>query len=197
MSFHDGFTQDGFTQGDAPFKRVDPLTTTGPVFGRKREQLIRECDELEGELRRLGTQLNALAERHRAVRDLLAAKRRVLHPNLARRRGRQPAPDASVQLPPIRFDAVKLWGRRLRSMCLKLLRRNRGPLALPDLHALLHRHGFEVDAVHPVKALADAMAYEVEQGRAKRRARGIYELVEGAPPRPGRHGNPALPTLPA
>lgn len=180
---------------DEPFRRVDPLTTTGPVFGRKRQALLDECAELQDELRRLGAQLNALAQRHRAIRDTLRTKHRTLHPNLARRAGRQPAPDGSVQLPPVQHEATKLWGRRLRSICLALLRRNGGPLALPDLHALLHRHGYEVDARHHVKALADALAYEMEQGRVRRVRRGVYDLLESAPPRRGRHGNPELQPL--
>jgi hypothetical protein len=81
-------------------------------------------------------------------------------------------------LPPVPEGAVFLRGRRLRALCLAILARL-GPLPLPELHALLHRHGFAVAHDHPVKALADALGHEADGGRARRIARGVYELVPG------------------
>ena len=53
----------------------------------------------------------------------------------------------------------------------------------PDLHALLHRYGYLIGAARPVTALSDAMAYEVEHGRARRIDRGIYAATDRPPPR--------------
>jgi hypothetical protein len=58
-------------------------------------------------------------------------------------------------------------------MCLAVLHRH-GELALPELHTLLHLYGYEVYGAHPGKALADAMRYEVTEGRATRTRRGHY-----------------------
>jgi hypothetical protein len=54
-----------------------------------------------------------------------------------------------------------------------------GPQALPDLHAMLHRAGFAVANDLPVKALADALGYEADGGRARRVSRGVYALMPG------------------
>ncbi len=63
--------------------------------------------------------------------------------------------------------------RRLRSAIVTILRRS-GTLRLPELHALLHHHGYRIQSEHPVKALSDACSYEVEKGRLTKRARGTY-----------------------
>ena len=47
-------------------------------------------------------------------------------------------------------------------------------LKLRDLHSLIHAYGYGVHGSHPGKNLADAMGYEVEQGRADRIERGRY-----------------------
>lgn len=82
-------------------------------------------------------------------------------------------PGGTIRLPPLSERPTPLWGRRLRSVCLALLRRA-GPLILPEIHALLHHHGYRIDSSNPVKTLSDALAYEVEQGRAVRLERGVY-----------------------
>ena len=57
------------------------------------------------------------------------------------------------------------------------------PLPLTELHAQLHRHGFGIAHRHPVKALADALGYETEQGNTRRVSRGVYALTPGTVPR--------------
>ena len=61
----------------------------------------------------------------------------------------------------------------MRASCVALLG-GAGELSLSELHVLLHLSGFRVDSSQAVKALSDAMAYECEQGRAVRVARGVY-----------------------
>lgn len=173
------------------FKRVDPLPRYGMVFGELRRTLLAERDQLRRDLARLDAQLADLARRRQAVKDDLDERHRRLFPDPDHRRGRQPDPDGRPQLPPLEHETVKLWGRRLRSVCLALLRAS-GALPLPALHALLHRHGYEIEGDNQVKVLADAMAYEVDQGRARRPKRGVYEVADAAPPRAGAHGNPPL-----
>ena len=143
-------------------RRAEPVRGQGPVFGARREQVIAECGRL--------------AQQRRAAARRLRRHRRTLWPNLAKR-GRRVLADGRRALPPISRDAVGLWGSRLRAACRKLLGSAREPLSLTDLHAMLHRQGFFIDSGHPVKALADALRYEVLEGRARRVARGVYSPV--------------------
>ena len=43
-----------------------------------------------------------------------------------------------------------------------------------DVADELHLHGYEAVGPHPVKALSDALAYDVEQGQLQRVRRGVY-----------------------
>ncbi len=156
-------------------RRVDPIRQFSPVLGQKRRQLEqhyaaleRDIDELDRELRRLSRRRQELRERRRAVH-------RQLWVNLAKR-GRRAAPDGREALPPLPTRASMLWGRRLRSACLAVLAR-RGPLPLVEIHAELHRLGLGVAQSKPVKALADALGYEADQGRVVRVERGTYRLA--------------------
>lgn len=168
---------------------IDPIRQETPLFGRKRREALDAYHQTAAQLRSLDAQLIALSHRRQQLFDTLRAQHQRLWTNLAKR-GRQPMPDGSEALPPVPHDAKKLWGRRLRSVCLALLRAHAAPLTLVELHALLHRRGFLVDSAHPVKALADAMGYETIEGRTRRVSRGTYELVPSPPPARGRHGNP-------
>jgi hypothetical protein len=172
------------------FRTVDPIRQEMPVFGRHRQQALVRYEATLTDLRELDAQLDALAAERRRLAESLRDQHRRLWTNLSRR-GRKPLPDGTESLPPVRHDARPLWGRRLRSVCLALLRSHAAPLLLVDLHALLHRRGFVVNSAHPVKALADALGYEALSGRVRRVARGTYELVPGPRPPRGRHGNPA------
>lgn len=171
--------------------RVDPLRGDGPLYGDRRRAAVAACGEIADAIAAIDKQLAALDVERRALRQKLRVLHRRIAPNLAKRAGRAPAPDGTEQLPPVRHDAIALWGRRLRSVCLALLR-GRGAMPLTELHALLHRHGYVIANRAHVKALADALAYEVDQGRVRRVARGVYQLVDGPLPAPGRHGNPPL-----
>ena len=154
-------------------RQVDPHRGHGPYFGRQRRQLIEECDRLKADLERLDHQLDELGRQRQAAARLLKARHRALWPNLARR-GRRALPDGRRALPPIARDAVGLWGRRLRAACRKILSVGRRPLTLTELHAMLHRQGYFIDSGHEVKALADAMRYDVAEGRLRRVERGVY-----------------------
>lgn len=155
-------------------RRIDPVRQFGLPLGRPRQELIDRCAQLEAQLAALEAEMAERAARHAQLRQRLEQHRRRLFPNFGHRRGRAPSPEGREKLPPLAHQAVPLWGRRLRAVCTALLRAS-GALPLSALHALLHRHGYEVAVPHPVKGLADALAYEVEQGRARRVRRGVYE----------------------
>ena len=155
--------------------RTDPFQTTGPLFGDKRQRVVDECNDLEHTLQTLDHELHELTQRRQHTALELRRRRRQLWPNLAKR-ARQPQPDGRRALPPITQHAIGLWGRRLRSACRDILHANTRPLSLVELHALLHRQGKYIACRHPVKALADAMRYDVTEGRLQRTARGIYTL---------------------
>ena len=51
-------------------------------------------------------------------------------------------------------------------------------MTLVEIHRELHLNGYAIASRHPVKRLADALAYETRKGRARRVDRGIYALDE-------------------
>lgn len=158
------------------FDRTDPIRVGSTLYGEKRRQALDHLASLSAEVRDLDRQLTALSRRRRHVAAAARTHRRILWPNFAKR-GRQPAPDGTERLPPAPHGAVVLWGRRLRAACRALLGAAGEHLELPELHALLHAQGYLIRSDHPVKALSDAMAYEVEQGRIRRVSRGTYQLL--------------------
>lgn len=151
---------------------VDPLRQYIPLLGPARRALEAQCQQLRADLAALDEELTALIRRRRDLSSTLYDARTKLVRTL-RFPARRPAPDGSEQLPPIEAQPTPLTGRRLRSVCMALLRKL-GPLPLTELHALLHQHGYAVDSRHPVKCLADTMGYEVDHARAIRVARGTY-----------------------
>lgn len=155
--------------------RTDPFREEGPVYGAKRRQIEDECTLLKDELAALDRELQSLARKRQEAALQLRQRRRRLWPNLGKR-ARAPLADGRRALPPIARGAVGLWGRRLRSSCRTLLREAGRALSLTEIHAMLHRQGYTIASRDPVKALADAMRYEVHQGRAERPDRGIYAL---------------------
>ncbi len=155
-------------------RRVDRLTTESTVYGHKRAAAVAAMQRTNEEIQQLDRELCAIAERRRALARKLREQRRLLWPRLTRT-GRCPLPDGRVALPPVRHDAIALWGRRLRSRCRALLQRHAGPLALRELHALLHHEGYLIEGSTPVKTLAEAMRYEVSLGHLRRVERGVYE----------------------
>lgn len=161
------------------------------MFGAKRAKVVARVAAIEEAMAVEDAKLEAASRARRDLHRERRELRRQLHPNLARRWGRQPDLDGAEQLPPVAHDATPLWGRRLRSVCITLLRRS-GRLSLVDLHVLLHRHGYVLANETHVKALADAMGYEADQGRVRRVHRGVYEVTDGYVPRRGRHGDETL-----
>src|SRR5262245_17339284 len=83
--------------------------------------------------------------------------------------GRQPPRPGEPPLPPTSENPIYLKGRRLRTTCLAILARH-GRQSLPQLHTLVHLHGYALSNRSPGKALADAMALEVRAGREIGRA---------------------------
>ncbi len=166
--------------------RRDTVRRTSPVLGAVRARLESTREQLLTELDDVDAQLAALSARRHRLADRLAELCEDLWPAALHPRGRRPAETGESELPPLPEQPIWLAGRRLRSVCLALLR-NAGRLTLVRLHALLHTYGYGVDNAHAAKALSDALAYEVECGRARRVRRGEYECA-GPPPRPGRHG---------
>jgi hypothetical protein len=152
---------------------VDPIRLHASLRPGRWRDLAKECADLRAEMDELDHQLDALSRRRREAARRLRIARRELFPNLTRR-GRCPLPDGTPALPPVPPGAVGLWGRQLRARCREILDVGGHVLELRDLHALLHRRGFYVDSSHPVKALADAMRYEVGVGRLRRVRRGVY-----------------------
>ncbi len=170
-------------------RRVDPIRQETTLFGERRQQALERYESTLAGLRRIDAELETLSVQRRRMHEELRAQHRQLWAVLVRR-GRKPLPDGDEALPPVRHDARQLWGRRLRSVCLAILRVHRSPLRLVDLHADLHRRGFAVASDQPVKALADALGYERLEGRVRRVERGVYELLPAPVPARGRHGNP-------
>lgn len=157
--------------------RVDPIRTRPRAFGAIRTALECEQAKLVAEIAALDEQVDTLRQRrsdavHRC-REIAATLAPTYHWG-----GRRPGPDGLEQLPPAAPNAEPLHGARLRSTCRDLLR-ERGPLELRRLHELLHLRGYLVRSDAPVRALADALAYEVARGRVRRVCRGTYALTPG------------------
>lgn len=145
----------------------------------EREELIAQLDEIDGQLRELQTRRAELVEQLRERRD-------ILWPRVEQCHGRRPPVVDSPPLPPLVDKPTWLRGRRLRATCLALLRRERDPMPLRSLHAALHLHGYGIASPHPVRALSDALGYEVEMGRVQRVSRGVYQARPAATPQPCR-----------
>lgn len=160
-----------------------PMRQTAALSAGRRRRLHIERDDLLVRLEALDRQVDGHArDRVELVRRLVGL-RDTLWPPMPGWRTRRPPVHDQPALPPIPAGAQWLSGRPLRVACLALLHR-RGAMALPDLHAGLHHAGYAVASPRPVQALADAMGYEVEEGRAVRVRRGVY-APQGAPPEPG------------
>jgi hypothetical protein len=160
---------------------------------RARVDLQVERDALVQRLDRLDDELEELSRERQAIVAALTELREVLYPPIPWAKGRRPPDVDHAPLPPATEGSTALGGRDLRATCLTILRRH-GALSLVELHGLLHRYGYVISARRPVTALSDAMAYEVEQRRARRVERGVYEAID-APPR-RRHRPVALPREP-
>ena len=160
---------------------IDPIVQETTLFGPKRALAEARCAELRTDLEALDAELASVVERRKAVVVELHRLRTRLLTTL-QRRGRRPAVDGTVHLPPIRADATFVRGRRLRALCRALLDRF-GAQSLAQLHAHLHGFGFAVDGARAVQVLADALGYEHDHGRVIRVQRGVYELRAPVPPK--------------
>lgn len=136
------------------------------------------------ELAAIDAELEVLCARRRSAVGRLDALRSELWPGDAARHRRRRARVDEIPIPPAPPGAIPLGGVDLRAACIGILRRH-GACALRELHGLLHRHGYVIDGHRAVQRLADAMAYEVRQGRAVRIARGVYGAVGDGPRLPG------------
>lgn len=134
---------------------------------------LRVLAEVDGEL-------EVLAARRRQVCRRLAVYRERLWAGAAARAHRRPLRPPEAPMPPAPVDAQRIGGSALRRVAVAILRRH-GPLPLRELHGLLHRYGYEISSERPVQRLADALAYEVRNGRLERLERGVYG-VAGVPP---------------
>ncbi len=152
-----------------------------------------ERDALVHRLGQLDERLEELSAERRAIVDALGELRDELYPAVPWSRGRRPPDLDRSPLPPAPQGSQALGGRDLRATCTTILRRH-GRLSLPELHGLLHRYGYLIGSRRPVAALSDAMAYEVERGRARRVERGVYEARDDR--RRPRRPPPPLPDAP-
>jgi hypothetical protein len=123
-----------------------------------------ECAELLDQATALDTAQRALAAQLANVRTRLAAMHVVMWPRVDPKdivqgyrithRGGPPP------IPPVAPDAHPLHGKHLRSGALAVLARNQRPMTLVEIHRELHLNGYAIASRHPVKRLADALAYE-------------------------------------
>jgi hypothetical protein len=166
--------------------RVATTKQDRPLTLAERLALHRQRTTLLEQLGAVDRSLAALAKERRRLLDHLAGTAQALWSPADWSRGRRPGTDTVEDpLPPLPEAPRWLFGRRLRSVCLLLLRRC-GALPLRQLHALLHLHGFGVAGGNPVKVLADALGHEADAGNAVREARGRYRASPEYVPRRSR-----------
>ena len=87
-----------------------------------RLRLQLDCDSIVAQVRSIDDQLDDLSTRRRSLTTRLGDIRDELYPPIAWKRGRRPPTIDGDMLPPVVDDPDWLWGRRLRSVCLTLLR---------------------------------------------------------------------------
>lgn len=180
--------------GRPPLGRVRPkgqylFRWNSHLQGRDRVEVQVRRDNALVKLAALDYRLKTIAdERISLLHELEELRDELWPPMLDCRVARPPAFD-EVPIPPARANAIQVNGKHLRWICLVLLARH-GQQELRDIHALLHQYGYRIAHHHPVKALADALGFEADRGRAQRVRRGVYALAEGFRPRRGRHGHP-------
>jgi hypothetical protein len=150
------------------------------AFGATRHELMRRYAELIAALCEHDLAAIVWAETRVGIIKELAAIENILWPPLDPYRARRaPSPD-SLRVPDPAPGAITTSGVHLRRICREILHRH-GPQSLVELHRLLHLYGYVIAARAQAKALADALAYEVERKRARRVKRGVYEAIGPAP----------------
>ncbi len=163
------------TKGDLTPLRRRVLGPRRAELSARQHDLCDELDELDREAIEWSARRHALVTEIDHIHDQL-------WPRFERWHGRRPPRPDHPLLPALEPHADVVGGRRLRAVAITILRRH-GLLSLRDLHGLIHAYGYCVYGTHPAKNLADAMGYEVEQGRADRIERGRYQAADR---RPGR-----------
>jgi len=158
-----------------------------------------ECDELLRQAEVLDAQQQVIAAQLAEIRTKLAEMRVVMWPPIEPkdivhgfRRTRRGGPPP---IPPTAPRAVALHGRHLRATALAVLARNQRPMTLVEIHREIHLNGYRIASRRPVQRLADCLAYELNQGRARRTKRGIYAVGELNPSR--RRALSRIPIRPA
>ncbi len=152
------------------------------VLEGRRQKAVDTLDQLDREA------VDWMARKQAADQEALAVHDR-LWPEMPAGWARRPPRPDQAPLPPVAAKPRSLFGAPLRRVCLSLLHLH-GELPLRDLHILLILYGFTITGAHPVKALADALGYELLQGRVSRPRRGTYRVVN-----PGRVQPRPDPTL--
>ena len=132
-------------------------------------------------IRTIDEAIESLVDERLAFLDVLVECRDQLRIRFGSRHSRRRATIDEAPFPGPPPAAKPLSGIDLRSVALTILRRH-GPQRLRDLHALIHLYGYLVESDRPVQRLADAMAYELSQGRVERLERGVYTATN---PHPG------------
>lgn len=154
------------------------LRRASRLHPRARLGLHVERDTVLVELARLDEEAARLTDHRLVLLDRLDRLREELWPRIPGSKGRRPPAQDCPSMPPAMSGSRALGGRPLRHAALEILRRD-GALALPDLHAALHRAGYHLASDRPTQALADAMGYAVELGHARRVSRGVYAVGPG------------------
>lgn len=135
------------------------------------QELVAEAEELEQEHQVRAARMGEIRRELTMLRDASVHIAPGVRPRFRKARVPGPAP-VGRPAPP----AVPVRGRHLRYAALGVLLRARRPMTLPEIHRGLHAAGFAIDGWHPVKQLADALGWEHEKKRARRVARGVYEV---------------------
>jgi hypothetical protein len=161
--------------GPDPFVDAHLRALLGPHVGPNlRTWRLAEQRVLLERLRTVDEVLDAVAMERRWMLGRLQA----VHDGLWRvgstRVRRRPELDVAP-VPPAVPGAEVLYGAQLRATCLAVLNRH-GAMGLRDLHGYLHRYGYVVGGNRPVQRLGDCMGFEVRARRARRVARGAYDV---------------------
>ncbi len=161
-----------------PPRRLLPFRDRQATLDR-RQELISVATSVDAQQQRLAVQMSAVRN------ELLALRERLwpAAPGHAFRNVRRPRIGGPAPIPPPTRDAIPVRGADLRYAALGVLVRAGTPLTLPEVHRALHLTGYRIAGARAVKQLGDAMAYEHNQGRVRRIARGTYAIGELSPAR--------------
>jgi hypothetical protein len=157
--------------------RPRPCTAEGRAEIRVRQQeLVAEAAALDREHQVRASRMAEIRRELLTLRDGAIPPRPA--PRAAFRTARVPGPAPVGRPAP---PAIGVYGAELRYAALGVLARAGRPLTLAEIHRALHATGFAIDSRRPVKQLADSLGWEHERGRARRVARGVYEIGELSP----------------